>query len=372
MKRTPLCDTHRALGGRMVEFAGWEMPVQYTGVIDEHTAVRQRAGIFDVSHMGEIEVRGPRALAMCQRLTVNDVSRLDDGQAQYTLICMDNGGVVDDVIIYRLASDRYLFCVNASNVAAVGEWLTQHAVAEVVDRSAEFAQIAVQGPRASEILATLTALPLKTARPFTFLQGTVAGSDAIAARTGYTGEDGWEVYCPARDAVRVWNAVLAAGRDHDIAPAGLGARDTLRLEAALPLYGHELSRDTTPLEAGLQRFVRLDKDDFIGRAALRQQRDVGLRRQLIGVEMTEAGIPRQGYPIEVNGEIVGEITSGTKSPTLGKAIGLGYVTPNCGEVGTTLGVKIRSRTIAAQVVTTPFYRRPRSTGVTRGAEHSSS
>lgn len=371
MKRTPLCDTHRALGGRMVEFAGWEMPVQYTGVIDEHTAVRERAGIFDVSHMGEIEVRGPRAFAMCQRLTVNDVRRLDDGQAQYTLICVEDGGVVDDVIIYRLASDRYLFCVNASNVAAVGEWMTQHADAEVVDRSADFAQIAVQGPRATEILTSLTTLPLGTARPFTFLQGAVAGSDAITARTGYTGEDGWEVYCAPRDAVRVWNAILDAGRDHGIAPAGLGARDTLRLEAALPLYGHELSRDTTPLEAGLQRFVQLDKDDFIGRAALQQQHGGGLRRRLVGVEMTEAGIPRQGYPIEVNGEIVGEITSGTKSPTLGKAIGLGYVTPNCGEVGTTLGVKIRSRTIAAEVVKPPFYRRPRSIGTVRRADQSS-
>jgi aminomethyltransferase len=372
MKRTPLYDAHRALGGRMVEFAGWDMPVQYTGVIDEHVAVRTRAGLFDVSHMGEIELRGPRALAMCQRLTVNDVGRLEDGQAQYTLICVDDGGIVDDVIIYRLASDRYLFCVNASNVQAVGEWMAQHADAEVVDRSADFAQIALQGPRANEILATLTALPIGTARPFTFLQGAVAGSDALVARTGYTGEDGWEIYCAPGDAVRVWNAILGAGREHGIAPAGLGARDTLRLEAALPLYGHELSRDTTPLEAGLQRFVRLDKGDFIGRAALQKQHDSGVRRRLVGVEMTESGIPRQGYPVEVNGEVVGEITSGTKSPTLGKAIGLGYVTPNCGEVRTTLGVKIRSRTIAAEVVALPFYRRPRPNGAARREGKSSS
>jgi aminomethyltransferase len=368
MKRTPLYDAHRALGGRMVEFAGWDMPVQYTGVIDEHVAVRTRAGLFDVSHMGEIEVRGPQALAACQRLTVNDVSRLEDGQAQYTLICVEDGGIVDDVIVYRLSSTRYFFCVNASNVEAVGAWMREHADAEIVDRSAEFAQLAIQGPRATEILASLTPLPILTARPFTFLQGAVAGVDGLLARTGYTGEDGWEVYCAPADALRLWTAMLDAGRPHGIAPAGLGARDTLRLEAALPLYGHELSRNTTPLEAGLQRFVHLDKDDFIGCAALRKQRDAGLPRRLVGIEMTEAGIPRQGYPIESDGGRVGEITSGTKSPTLGKAIGLGYVTPHCGEIRTTLGVQIRNRTVAAAVVPLPFYRRPRAAGAVARTE----
>jgi aminomethyltransferase len=293
---------------------------------------------------------------------VNDVGRLEDGQAQYTLICVEDGGIVDDVIVYRLSSTRYLFCVNASNVEAVGAWLVSQTKAEVIDRSADFAQLAVQGPRATESLGVLTALPLAGVRPFTFLQGAVAGLDALVARTGYTGEDGWEVYCAPSDAQRLWDALLDAGRPHGIAPAGLGARDTLRLEAALPLYGHELSRTTTPLEAGLHRFVRLDKGEFVGRAALQMQHDAGLPRRLVGIELTEPGIPRQGYPIECAGEVVGEITSGTKSPTLGKAIGLGYVTPNCGEVGTTLGVRIRTRTVAAEVVPLPFYRRPRAAG----------
>lgn len=363
MKRTPLYDAHRALGARMVEFAGWDMPVQYRGVMEEHLAVRAHAGLFDVSHMGEIEVRGPAAFATCQRLTVNDVSRLDDGQAQYTIICVADGGIVDDVILYRLSATRYLFCVNASNCQAVGEWLVANAEAEIVDRSADFAQIALQGPYATAILGRVTALPLRTVRSFAFVEGPVAGCDALVARTGYTGEDGWEIYCTPGDAPRVWSALLDAGRDDGVVPAGLGARDTLRLEAALPLYGHELSRTTTPLEAGLQRFVRLDKGEFIGRAALQRQHDAGVPRHLVGIGMTEAGIPRQGYVIECHGEIVGEITSGTKSPTLGKPIGLGYVTPNCGEVRTTLGVRIRSRTVAAEVVSLPFYRRPRAQGV---------
>lgn len=362
MKRTPLYDAHRALGGRMVEFAGWEMPVQYRGVIEEHVAVRSRAGLFDVSHMGEIEIRGPRAFAACQRLTVNDVGRLDDGQAQYTFVCVETGGVVDDVIVYRLSATRYLFCVNAANVPAVAEWFAAHADAEVIDRSADYAQLALQGPRATEVLGALTAVPLDTVRPFEFRHGSVTGTDALVARTGYTGEDGWEIYCAPGDAPRVWQAILDAGRAAGVVPAGLGARDTLRLEAALPLYGHELSRDTTPLEAGQQRFVKLDKGEFIGRAALQAQRAAGPPRRLVGIETIEAGIPRQGYPIERDGEVVGEMTSGTKSPTLGKAIGLGYVTPNCGEVRTRLGVKIRGRTVAAQVVALPFYRRQRVTG----------
>ena len=255
-----------ALGARFVDFGGWEMPVQYTGIIDEHHAVRQRAGLFDVSHMGEIELRGPRALAACQALTVNDVGRLRDGQAQYSLLCLPSGGVVDDIIVHRIAPERLLLCVNAGNTEKDFAWIREHRDgAEVVDRSAEFAQLALQGPRATDILMPVTDLPLQEIPSFSFREGQVAGRRALVAHTGYTGEDGWEIYCGAEEALAVWNALLDAGRPFGIAPAGLGARDTLRLERALPLYGHELTEETTPLEAGLGWVVRLNKGEFIGR-----------------------------------------------------------------------------------------------------------
>jgi aminomethyltransferase len=360
-KRTALYEQHRSHGARMVEFAGWDMPVQYTGVIEEHTAVRARAGLFDVSHMGEIEIRGSGAGDACQRMTANDVRRLQDGQAQYTLICLPSGGIVDDVILYRFSARRFFFCVNAANREAVAAWLVEHAgEAEVIDRSDEYAQLALQGPRATTVLGRLTALALDRVRAFAFLEGRVAGQDVIVARTGYTGEDGWEIYCESPKAAPLWQALLEAGRGDGVVPAGLGARDTLRLEAALPLYGHELSRTTTPLEAGLDRFVRLDKGDFIGRAALEQQRRSGVPRRLVGLVALDPGIPRQGYLLEHEGRVVGEVTSGTKSPTLGKPIALGYVTPNCREPRTKLGVRIRNRTVMAEVVPTPFYRRGRA------------
>jgi aminomethyltransferase len=360
MKRTPLYDAHRQLGARMVEFAGWEMPVQYEGIIAEHRAVRRGAGLFDVSHMGEIEISGAHALAACQRVTTNDVARLRDGEAQYTLLCLPSGGVVDDVIVYRLAADRFLFCVNAGNRDADFAWLREAAAgAAVSDRSNEYAQLALQGPHATAILQPLTAVPLATLPPFAFATGDVTGYEAIVAHTGYTGEDGWELYCAPDAAPPLWAALLAAGQPAGLQAAGLGARDTLRLEAALPLYGHELSRDTTPLEAGLRRFVRFEKGDFIGREALLRQQTAGLPRCLVGLRMVEPGIPRQGHRILSHGEPVGVVTSGTKSPTLGLAIALAYVTPACAEVGTPLAVEIRQRALAAEVVSRPFYRRPR-------------
>jgi aminomethyltransferase len=277
-------------------------------------------------------------------VTVNDVGRLRDGQAQYTVVCVPDGGIVDDVIVYRFSSERYLFCVNAGNREAMHEWLVEHrGAAEVVDRSDEFAQLALQGPRAMAILGRLTALDVRTVPPFEFRELAVADRAAIVARTGYTGEDGWEVYCAAEAAVTVWNALLEAGRGDGLQPAGLGARDTL-----------------PPLEAGLRRFVRLDKGDFIGGDVLRRQEREGVRRRLVGLALIEPGIPRQGYAIVREGKSIGVVTSGTKSPTLGKAIGLGYVSPDWGEVHTTLGIEIRGRTVAAQVVPRPFYRRSRS------------
>ncbi len=358
MNRTPLYAAHQALGARFVDFGGWEMPVQYTGILDEHEAVRQRAGLFDVSHMGEIELRGPRALAAAQELTVNDLGRLRDGQAQYSLLCLPTGGVVDDIMVHRISSERVLMCVNASNADKDFGWITEHHHgAEVVNRSADFALLALQGPRATEILTGLTPLSLAQIPPFAFAQGEIGGCDALVAHTGYTGEDGWEIYCAPGDAHPLWNALLEAGRRFDIRPAGLGARDTLRLERALPLYGHELTDETTPLEAGLSWVVRFTKPSFIGRDALLQQRERGLTRRLVGVAMTQPGIPRQGYAVVHDGEVVGHVTSGTKSPTLGKAIGLGYVASTLGAVGTQLGIDIRGRVIGAEVVRLPFYKR---------------
>jgi aminomethyltransferase len=358
MKRTPLFAAHQALGARFVDFGGWQMPVQYTGIIAEHHAVRQRAGLFDVSHMGEIELRGPRALAACQALTVNDVGRLHDGQAQYSLLCLPSGGVVDDIIVHRIAPERLLLCVNAGNTEKDLAWVREHrGGAEVVDRSAEVAQLALQGPRATDILMPVTDLPLRDIPSFSFREGQVAGRRALVAHTGYTGEDGWEVYCGAEAALAVWNALLDAGRPFGIAPAGLGARDTLRLERALPLYGHELTEETTPLEAGLGWVVRLNKGEFIGRDVLLRQREAGVERNLVGLLMRAPGIPRQGYRIFHGRDAVGAVTSGTKSPTLGKAIALGYVASTWEEVGTKLGIEIRGRMSEAEVVPLPFYKR---------------
>ena len=358
MKRTPLYATHRALGARFVEFGGWEMPVQYTGIVEEHVAVRQRAGLFDVSHMGEIELRGPHALAACQELTVNDVARLHDGQAQYSLLCRPNGGVVDDVIVHRLASDRLLICVNASNIDKDFAWMQEHrGGAEVVNRSDEFAQLALQGPHATATLAAVTTLPLGDIRRFEFRAGTVGGQPALVAHTGYTGEDGWELYCAPDAAPALWQALIEAGQPQGLVPAGLGARDTLRLESALPLYGHELTDDTTPLEAGLRWVVHFEKPRFVGRDALVRQRQAGTERTLVGVVLTDPGIPRQGYRVLSEQQTVGTITSGTKSPTLGTAIGMGYVARPWHAVGTRLAVEIRGRAARAEVVPLPFYRR---------------
>jgi aminomethyltransferase len=358
MKRTPLYAAQRALGARFIEFGGWELPVQYSGIQEEHHAVRTRAGLFDVSHMGEIELRGARALQACNALTVNDVDRLGDGQAQYSLLCLPSGGVVDDIMVHRIDAERLLLCVNAANIETDFGWIREHhGGADVVNRSDEVAQLALQGPLASAILRQATPVALDTIPPFAFREGPVAGRPCLVAHTGYTGEDGWEIYCAAGDAADVWEALLTAGTPLGLLPAGLGARDTLRLERALPLYGHELTVDTTPLEAGLAWVVRFNKPTFIGRDALLQQRASGVSRQLVGLVMTAPGIPRQGYPILRDGTVVGTVTSGTRSPTLGKAIGLGYVATVWRATGTTLDVEIRRRMVGAEVTSLPFYRR---------------
>jgi len=360
LKRTPLYAAHQAAGAKLVEFGGWEMPVSYAGILDEHRAVRTAAGLFDVSHMGEFEISGPGAAGLCQRLTTNDVNLLVDGQVQYTLLCREDGGVVDDITLYRRAADRFLLCVNAGNIAKDWAWIQAHAEGvSVEDRSDATGLLALQGPRAAEILAPLTDVDLATLRTFRFAEGAVAGRPAIVSRTGYTGEDGFELYAAAAEVPVLWEALVEAGAPAGLQPVGLGARDTLRLEAALALYGNDLDDATTPLSAGLARFVKLDSDDFVGRDALRAERDAGSRRRLVGLELRGAGIARHGYPILGAGQPIGIVTSGTRSPTLERAVALGYVETAWAEAAEGLTVEIRGRQVAAAIVPTPFYRRAR-------------
>jgi aminomethyltransferase len=356
-------DAHRALGARLVEFAGWEMPLFYRGMAEEHAAVRERCGLFDVSHMGEVEIHGAEAARVCQQLTVNDVDRLRIGDAQYTLLCNENGGVIDDLIIVRVGADRYLLVVNAANTANDLAWIRGHAAgATVVDRSAECGLLALQGPEAEAALRTVTPIALPALRPFTAIEGLVAGRRALVSRTGYTGEDGFEIMVDAKDAPVVWQEVLGAAERRGGLPVGLGARDTLRLEAGLPLCGTDMDATTTPLEAGLGWVVKLAKGDFIGRNVLAQQAAGGLSRRLVGLELDEPGIPRHGYPVWHNDAAIGEVTSGTKSPTLNKYVGLAYVTTDAAATGTAVSVEIRGRRLSAHVVARPFYRRVRREG----------
>jgi aminomethyltransferase len=360
MKQTPLNAVHKALGARMVPFGGWEMPVQYAGVIEEHLAVRGRAGLFDVSHMGEIEVRGPEALALVQRLTTNDAALLADGQVQYSALCYPDGGVVDDVTLYRSSASHFLFCVNASNTDKDFAWMQEvHAEsglrgATLTNRSDEFAQLALQGPRAGAILARLTALSLDAIHYYHFGEGEVAGAPALISRTGYTGEDGFELYVPAAAAVGLWDRLLQAGRDDGLVPVGLGARDTLRLEKGYALYGHELSPAITPLEAGLGWIVKLAKGDFVGRDALVRQQSAGIPRRLVGLVMAERGIPREGYPVYAGDRQIGIVTSGTMSPSLKVGIALALVEAAQAVPGSQLLVGIRDRKLQARIVKPPF------------------
>jgi aminomethyltransferase len=359
LKKTALHPAHRRAGAKMVEFAGWEMPVQYSGVIEEHLAVRSRAGLFDVSHMGEIEIRGPGALEFCQRISANDVARMKISQAQYNLLLYENGGVVDDVIFYRLDSDSFLVCVNASNSEKDFSWMRQQAAGrvEVENVSARYCQLALQGPLAEKILQPLTALALHQLRPFHFQFSDVASVHCLVSRTGYTGEDGFELYCDVDAGEKLWCALLDHGAADGLVPAGLGARDTLRLEMGYPLYGHELDERTTPLEAGLDWVVKFSKPEFIGRPSLAQQKAEGVPRRLVALELVDPGIARSGYKLYSGDRAVGAVTSGTKSPTLGKSIALGYVSPEAADSGDAIDVEIRGRKARAKIVSLPFVRR---------------
>ena len=353
LRRTPLYGEHKSLGARLVDFAGWEMPVQYEGIKAEHNAVRNHAGLFDVSHMGEAVFRGPGAEEAVQRLVTRDVSRLEEGQAGYSAVCYESGGTVDDVIVYR-RSDDFLVVVNASNREKDLEHFrsnTQDLDVEVADESDDWALLALQGPEAADLLQNLTGANLPDLRPFRFVEGEVAGAKTLVSRTGYTGEDGFELYVSPDDAPRVWRELLEAGAT----PAGLGARDTLRLEAGMCLYGNELDPETTPLEAGIGFAVHLDKErEFIGQEALRREKEEGLRKKLVGFEVEGRGIARHDYPVRVEGETVGHVTSGTLSPTLGQAIGLALVSPG---VEHRFEVVIRERPVDAHTVQLPFYKR---------------
>ncbi len=343
----------------MVEFAGWEMPVQYTSVIEEHRAVRSRAGLFDVSHMGEIEVRGADAVALCQRVTANDVSRLKPFQAQYNLILNENGGIVDDVILYRLEASYFLFCVNAANTNKDFDWLRQYASGqvEIENASSRYAQLAIQGPLAEKILYPLTTLLLGEIQTFCFARGEIASVRCLVSRTGYTGEDGFELYCSADDAELLWHRLVEAGGPMGLVPVGLGARDTLRLEKAYPLYGHELDDATTPLEARLEWVLKFSKSSFIGREVLLRQKENGVKRKLGGLELIDPGIARSDYPLSKDGRPVGRVTSGTKSPSTGRSIALGYMAADEASIGNGIEVEIRGRKVRAKVVPLPFYRR---------------
>jgi aminomethyltransferase len=361
LHRTPLHDRHVALGAKLIEFGGWLMPLQYAGIIEEHRAVRERAGLFDLSHMGELFVEGPDAGPALASALVTNPPTLADGRAQYSMICAPDGGIIDDLIVYRLGPDRFLVVANASNAQIVSDALAERLAgfkAVLDDRSLATALVAVQGPRAIDILGPRTDVDLGALRYYAIAEGTVEGIPALVARTGYTGEDGFEIFVDTARAGELWDALLVAGRAHGLAPIGLGARDTLRLEAGMALYGNDLDPTTNPFEAYLGRVVKLDKPgDFVGRAALEKAARDGPARLLVGLVVRGRGIARHGYPVHAGERPTGVVTSGTMSPTLGQAIAMAYVATADAAPGTMLDVEIRDQRVPAEVVALPFYRR---------------
>lgn len=364
LKQTPLNAAHRRLGARMVDFGGWDMPVQYpAGTVEEHLRTRRASGLFDVSHMGEIEVRGPEAIPFVNRLCSNDVAKLVDGQAHYSALTTPEGTVVDDLLVYRFAEDHLLLVVNASTTEKDWDWINAHRGNETVElsnRSADFCQIAVQGPDALRILQTLTETPLAEIKYYHFREGAVDGVPAIISRTGYTGEDGFEVYAAPDKAEQLWERILEAGAHgtpEGILPCGLAARNTLRLESAMALYGHEIDETTTLYEANLGWICKLNKGDFTGRERLAQQKAEGITRRLVGFEVTDRGVARDGYEVLINGEKAGRVTSGSPAPYLKKNIGLAYVPTQYADAGQEIQIDVRGRPVAARIVPTPFYKR---------------
>jgi aminomethyltransferase len=364
LKKTPLNGSHLALGGKMVDFGGWDMPVQYSaGVLEEHLRTRTRAGLFDVSHMGEIWVEGPDAIPFVNRLTTNDVTKLVDGQAHYSALTNDSGGVVDDLLVYRFGPEKLLLVVNAGTTDKDWDWITGHKGDDDVvltNASADYCQIAVQGPEAVRILRSLTDTPLGEIKYYHFTTGRVDGVESIISRTGYTGEDGFEVYAAPDYAVQLWDRLLEAGgygTEGGILPCGLAARNTLRLEAGMSLYGHELSDEITPLEANLGWITKLQKGEFIGRPKIAEQKEQGLKRQLVGFEMVDRGIARDDFPVYIGDEKVGYVTSGSPAPFLKKNIGMAFVPVEFAKVGQEIRIDVRGKLLSAKIVPTPFYKR---------------
>lgn len=359
-KRTPLYEEHQAAKAKLIDFGGWEMPVQYAGVIEEHQTVRTKAGLFDVSHMGEIDVRGKEALEFVQMLITNDVSKLEDGKILYSPMCYPDGGIVDDLLVYRYDSKRFFIVVNASNTDKDYTWMLEQAknfdvsVDNVTD---QYAQLALQGPLAETILQRISNVNLSEIKYYTFAHGEIDGVQCLISRTGYTGEDGFEIYVSPEYARQLWRKILEIGAPEGVEPIGLGARDTLRFEARLPLYGNELGAGISPLEAGLGFFVKLDKVAFVGRDALRAQKEQGIPRKLVGLEMIGRGIARSHYPLQKNGEDIGFVTSGSYSPTLSKNIALGLIRADLVIQGDVLDVLIRGKTVQAKMIPTLFYKR---------------
>lgn len=363
LKRTPLFEIYKEYGGKTIDFGGWELPVQFSSIKEEHEAVRTKAGLFDVSHMGEITVKGKDSILYLQKMMTNDISKVQNGGAQYTAMCYPNGGTVDDLLVYKIADDNYLLVVNAGNIEKDFSWLQEHVEGdvEVENISASIGQLAIQGPIAEQILQKLTDENLEEIKFFKFdANVNVKGVKAFVSRTGYTGEDGFEIYCKAEDTAYLWRELLAAGKDEGLLPCGLGARDTLRFEATLPLYGQELSADISPLEAGIGFAVKVAKDaDFIGKDKLKEQKENGLARKIVGIEMIDRGIPRHGYKIFSGDEEIGFITTGTQSPTLKKNIGLGIVDNKFTDIDQMVDIEIRNKRLKAKVISTPFYKRPK-------------
>ncbi|MGC4376538.1 glycine cleavage system aminomethyltransferase GcvT [Fictibacillus sp. Mic-4] len=361
LKRTPLFELYKNYGGKVIDFGGWELPVQFSSIKEEHEAVRTRAGLFDVSHMGEFEVKGTGALSYLQKMVTNDVSKLIDGGAQYTAMCYEDGGTVDDLLIYKRNDNHFLLVVNAANIDKDFEWMQSHLDGEVelTNISDQVSQLALQGPLAEKVLQTLTDTDLSSIGFFKFKEDVlINGKKALVSRTGYTGEDGFEIYCRPEDVADLWKAILEAGKEDGVLPCGLGSRDTLRFEAKLALYGQELTKDISPLEAGIGFAVKLNKeDDFIGKQALMKQKEEGVARKLVGIEMIDKGIPRSHYEVFKGGEKIGEVTTGTQSPTLKKNLGLALVKSEYAELGTEVEVQIRQKRLRAVVVKSPFYKK---------------
>ncbi|WP_349407765.1 glycine cleavage system aminomethyltransferase GcvT [Pseudalkalibacillus sp. SCS-8] len=359
--RTPLFELYKEYGAKVIDFGGWELPVQFSSIKEEHEAVRTKAGLFDVSHMGEITVKGPDAEDYLQYVLTNDVSKLNDGGAQYTAMCYEDGGTVDDLLVYKRADEDYLLVVNAANTEKDFDWMLKNKKGdvEIKNISDDVAQLALQGPLAEQVLQKLTDYDLSQIGFFKFAEDVeLDGTKALVSRTGYTGEDGFEIYCDAEDAATLWKTILETGKEDGVLPIGLGARDTLRFEARLALYGQELTSEISPLEAGIGFAVKLKKEaDFIGKEALIKQKEEGLKRKLVGIEMIDKGIPRTHYEVFKNDEKIGEVTTGTQSPTLGKNLGLAIIDTQYTELGTEVEVQVRKRRLKAQVVKTPFYKR---------------